>query len=175
MRKRRKLIWILLGCAIVVALILTLSREREPHYQGRSLSQWLVLLDGAHSNISLHDAEEAMRHIGTNALPSFVKWLNYREQPWRTHLQTFSKKLPQKVGYPLSRLARGHGSELQWMALYSLHFLDADAKPAIPAVTNLMASQPLYTVNCVLALAQIGGDGSLPVLNVLTNRANPHR
>jgi hypothetical protein len=178
MRKRRKLIWILLGCALVVVLLLTFSREREPQYHGRSLSQWLLLLEGGHSNepdISLHDAEEAMRHIGTNALPSLLKWLNYREQPWRTNLQTFSKKLPQKVGYPLSRLALGHGPELQWMALSSLYFLGADAKPAIPAVTNLMASQPPYTVNGVLALAQIGGDGLPTVLNVLTNQANPWR
>src|SRR5215831_18214601 len=136
-RWRRKL-WILLGCATAVVLILILFREPEPQYQGRSLSEWLVLLNGGYSNepdISMHDAEEAIRHIGTNGLPFFVKWLNYRERPWRTRLHTVCEKLPAPVAYHLSRIALGHGTERQWVALFGLYIFGADAKPAIPALT----------------------------------------
>src|SRR5689334_13664651 len=64
MRKRKKLIWILLGCVIVIVLTVILFGERQPQYQGRSLSQWIVMLDGSDPEISQRQAELAIRSIG---------------------------------------------------------------------------------------------------------------
>jgi hypothetical protein len=178
MRTRRIRVWIFICCGVATVLILTFWRQREPQYHGRSLSQWLLLLNGGYSNepdISRHDAEEAIRLIGTNGLPFLVQWINYREPPWHTRAQTLCNNMPQIIGSPLSRLLLGQRGELQWLAIWNLYLFGADAQPAVPALTNLMASQPRYTPSCVLALAQIGGDALTPVLNVLTNQANPQR
>jgi HEAT repeat protein len=178
LKGRRKTLWILLGCAIAIVLLLTFWREREPEYKGRSLSQWIALLDGGYGNdpdIWLTDAQRAVRAIGTNGLPFLVKWLNYRERPWRTRLDSLCNKLPDTVANPLSRLIVDGGAQRQRAAFTALCFLGADARPAIPALTNLLSGQPQLADTCMFVLVQLGDEGLPPVLCVLTNRANPAR
>src|SRR6266496_4579891 len=178
LKLRRRKLWILLGCAIAAILILTLWREREPHYDGRSLSQWIALLNGGYAkdpDISQRDAEQAVRSIGTNGLPFLIKLLNYREAPWHTRLDSLCNKLPENVAHPLSRLVLHGGKERQQDAFSTLCVLGADAKPAIPALTNLFVNQPPLADQCMAVLVHIGDEGLSPVLCVLTNSANPVR
>jgi hypothetical protein len=172
-RLRRKL-WIPLGCGTAIVLLLNLSHEREPHYQGRSLSEWLVLLNGGYSNepdISLHDAEEAIRHFGTNALPFLIKWIQYEEKPWRTHLRTICDKLPDPFDRHFRKFVDGHGYECQQGALSALFLLGPDAIPAIPALTMVTQTNLYPGPYSVVVLAHLG-DPALPsVLTVLTNPA----
>jgi len=62
-------------------------REHEPVYQGRKLSRWLRIyvansLPGDEQKRA--DAKEAIRQIGTNALPCLVHWLAYEPPRWNT-------------------------------------------------------------------------------------------
>jgi HEAT repeat protein len=180
MRKRRKWLWILLGGGIAVVLVLTLWREREPHFENHSLLEWISIADIAghgdkDSEFSKKEGEDAVRHIGTNAIPFLIKCIQYRERPWQTHLGALSHKLPEKLADPLSDLIEGHGAQRQEAAFSGLYMLGPDAKGAIPALTNLMTTQRQLANECLAVLAQIGGDGLTPVLNALTNQASPHR
>src|SRR5262249_25236961 len=97
MRKRRKFTWLFIGCAIAVVLLLTFWPNHEPQYKGRSLTQWVDLLYYGYANdpdVSKHDAEEAIRAIGTNGLPFYVKWFQYQGRPWRTRLANQAGRLP---------------------------------------------------------------------------------
>src|SRR5580765_2352257 len=101
MRTRRKFAWLFISCGIALVLLLTLWPRREPQYKGRSLTQWAILLNGGYANepdISRHDAEEAIRHIGTNGLPFYLKWLLYKETPWRIRLANQAARLPGDFG-----------------------------------------------------------------------------
>jgi len=177
MRKRRKLLWILLGCGIAIVLVLTLWREREPRFENHSLLEWIAITDHGDkdSEFSKKEGEEAVRHIGTNALPFLIKCIQYRERPWQTHLGALFHKLPDELANPLSDLIVGHGAERQEAAFSGLYILGPDAKGAMPALTNLLTTQPQLAEYCLTVLAQIGGDGLTPILNALTNQASPHR
>ena len=56
----------------------------EPHYQGRSLTYWIRSYRRDQSGVQLiaspeelATADNAVRHIGTNAFPYLLKWLAY--------------------------------------------------------------------------------------------------
>jgi hypothetical protein len=74
--------------------------EKEPEYKGKKLSEWLNVVA---TNLSIEDVtafEEhhfaeiksaaslegigAVRSIGTNAVPWFVKWVERDRPAWRT-------------------------------------------------------------------------------------------
>src|SRR6267142_3529840 len=82
-RWRKKLL-IFLPCAIALVLILTLWHEREPRFGDHSLLEWIAIADHGDrdSEFSKREGQEAVRHIGTNAIPFLVKCIEYRERPW---------------------------------------------------------------------------------------------
>src|SRR5437660_464012 len=66
--------------AAVAALVW--PREREPEYKGRALSVWIQ--GGASRTLQAADRAakiEAIQHIGTNALPHLLKWIEGGEFP----------------------------------------------------------------------------------------------
>ena len=64
------------ACAVLaVVAALLWPREREPEYKGRKLSAWIR---GASRNLDKAGRDErieAMHHIGTNALPHLLEWI----------------------------------------------------------------------------------------------------
>jgi hypothetical protein len=176
MRTRRKLLLIFLACGIALVLFLTLWREREPRYEDHSLLEWIAIAergdkDSEYSNI---EGQEAVRHIGTNAIPFLIKCIEYREPAWQARLGGLCYKLPEKLANPLSDLIEGRGAQRQMAAFSGLYILGPDAKSAIPALTNLLTQLPLVD-HCMPVLTQIGGEGLTAVLNIITNQSSPFR
>lgn len=203
MKGRRRKLWILLGCAVTAAA-LTLWLTREPSYAGRSLSEWVWILQNGTSHTN---AEAAIQHIGADAVPLLVKWIDYRERPWRRHLCLLSYKLPPKLANPLSTFIAGRGYERQQGAYIALTILGPKAKAAVPALRRqIQKSTPYYRVfnarkaflvssngtligtngvqlilqpsNAYMPLnilAAIGEAGVPPILEVLRDPANPNR
>jgi len=71
MRKRGiHLIFVVLVAGGVLVAVFA-GREREPEYGGKRLSEWVTTRNT--------DAErdQAIRAIGTNALPCLVKWISF--------------------------------------------------------------------------------------------------
>lgn len=83
--KRRPVFIIASGClvALIIALVLW-PREREPEYNAATLSTWLARCGSTNLTESLA-AADAIRHIGTNALPFLLRWIQY-EPGWRDSL-----------------------------------------------------------------------------------------
>lgn len=79
---------LLTGCSGVVlaAAVLIYWSLREPRYDGRSLSHWLARLvvhtwrewPPVPNAAERTRAQEAIGHIGTNALPYLMRWIEYR-------------------------------------------------------------------------------------------------
>ncbi len=167
-RLRRK-VWVLVGCGIAALLILTLWREREPQYKGRSLSQWLAILDRGDPLISTQEAETAVRQIGTNGIPVLLKWLEYQQPPWRARLGMLCYKLPEKLAEPFERLVVGPGPLRQRYAYSALYLLAQDASPAIPVLARHIAGPASEGV--VVLIAHMGDAGLPTVLPIATNAA----
>ena len=70
MKKRLGLVLIILIAVVVVGIVLLVLPEPEPVYQGKRLSSWLAqYAESSDRGVQEKQAAEAIRIIGTNALP----------------------------------------------------------------------------------------------------------
>jgi hypothetical protein len=92
--KRRRLFINIFASIIAVILAVTLwPREHEPEYNGVPLSKWLERYNDGNNP----EAAEALRHIGTNALPCLFRWIQYETPGWRNFLVHLHTRLPSSV------------------------------------------------------------------------------
>ena len=135
MKKRRALI-IVSGClAAAVIGFLLWPREREPEYKGVSLNTWL---DRAASGKS-EDFGEAIRHMGTNALPVLVRAIGYEPPRWRFWLcfKTFQFS-PTVFKTRFGQWLLNDKAERKAdAAVIAFRILGADAKPALNDLRRL--------------------------------------
>jgi hypothetical protein len=175
MRKRR-LILAVSFCIFGSAAVLLLLGEREPQYQRRSLNSWLRADFAANepggdpSGKQAERVAEAVRHIGTNGIPWFIKWLRYGRPTFgqrlvrglkRVHysssLNRLEEKLHRRTGLVLACGMRG------------FDILGPQAKPAVPALLRLLeeaghVKEPANGADTVLYAARAMGTEGLPVL-----------
>lgn len=91
--KRRRILLILIGSVAAVTLAIFIwPRDREPEYDGVSLSQWLQRYKD-----NKPQATEAIQHIGTNAFPFLLHWIQYEKPSWRNFLNHLHSRLPSSV------------------------------------------------------------------------------
>src|SRR3989442_1064431 len=131
--------------------------DKEPTYEGRSLSEWLREFDPHMIYEVNHPPPEvvAIRQIGTNALPLLLKWMGAKD-PHET---------------PKPNLAPCFNTTRSQRAAMALDILGEPATPAIPELTRLAMSLPgrdRYD-RCIEALATIGPN-SLPSFEVILTR-----
>ena len=134
--KRRWIIVLVVGCVVVGAIIASMGfREREPVYGGRKLSEWLD-----YYSFPEPPQAEAVRHIGTNALPYLVKWLGYERPVWKSRLAARYKKLPHRmINRSVENWLSGAREErLMGAAFLGFGILGPDAAPAVPELTRVM-------------------------------------
>jgi hypothetical protein len=91
--KRRRLFIIIVAVLAAVILVFTLwPREREPEYNGITLTAWLSQY-GSRNSLGIDEAPDAIRHIGTNALPYLIRWIQY-ESGWKDSMARKVAKWP---------------------------------------------------------------------------------
>ena len=148
MRNHRKvLLWTLFGLLIVAAIVLvTMPRQHAdygPVYKGLTLAQWLDVVNrhrvnGYYTHFEegrpparnatpqeIHEAEEAVHAIGTNALPSLLAWIHWKPGGTkRLYLSTVMQiGLPERIeSRAVSAVGRRH-ENLAEMAFDGLRIL----------------------------------------------------
>jgi HEAT repeat protein len=185
---RKKIAWS--GFVILVAILVCIfcfkpPARKEPVYQGKTLTQWLKQLDDGEvygiSSGSLPtfsraqiEAAEAIRAIGTNALPLLLKDI---------HASPSERALGIRIHRGWSsinrRLFRGlidfdevtSEDRVRWRAAQGLSALGPLAKPAVPELRRLLFTNYFHSSikEAAYALAGIGPDG----IAVLTNAIQP--
>jgi len=155
---RRK--WVIGAAAVAVITVIVVAAwpgEKEPEYQGKKLSEWMAVPVPRQEMYlrwvilaSREDVAEAIRHIGTNALPYLVKSLHYEETAkWRMNLYRTYSKLPDwsRMAWVTKKLVpnpeRGPRA-----AVSAFNVLRAEAAPAIPALFRLSHDQNSSTAGC---------------------------
>jgi len=137
--------------AVILGALLWPS-EREPEYDGVPLSEWLERYErGKHSmNATLFvgdsKAIDAIQHIGTNALPFLVRWIQYERPAWRHRLFDASWKLPHNIQFSrtFSRLlVLGDKYDRANAAAAAFNILGPRARSAVPELTRLAEKTPM--------------------------------
>jgi len=143
------------------------GQQHEPAYQGKPLSKWLLQLnstypDGMDSGKSWQaqnssaqtQAAEAIRQIGTNALPYLIHMLTNVDSRRKERIISGFRQL---AGVEHSRRPPG---EEQRKAAFGLAALGPMASSAIPELTKAM-DDPLVSAQAAVALGSIGSEGWL--------------
>ncbi len=165
---------VLAGAVLAITLFLLLTREREPAYQGQSLTQWLMK---SRSPQSRPEAEDAIRHIGTNALPLLLKWVT--NDPPRFSFKSLVNKLPDAITpQPVRRWANYDFNRNRAMAAaFAFAQLGDDARSAIPQLTTAMTNSAATnaSLRAIYALSSIG-KAAIPALAAqIANTNLPNR
>jgi hypothetical protein len=157
--KRRRLRLILLGCVVSITLaVLVWPREGEPKYNEVALSTWLARCGSTNQAESLA-AVDAIRHIGTNALPVLIRWIQY-EPGWK---DSVGRKI---LGWPVLGKSR-NVQRLIWnmteyraiTAVRGFQILGSQANPALPELQRL-ADNPkapetaIRATHCMILMTQ---------------------
>jgi hypothetical protein len=143
---------------------------REPHYHGRSATQWLHAYHYApfRSNASptVQESEDALRALGTNAIPAIVRLLHARDSKFKLAAISLLRR-QSFFQVPLTDVR-----DTRIMAFRGLVVLGKDALPAMPALiqfTNDADEQMrLMAMEC-LVLMEPDQNTLLPILLKLAN------
>jgi HEAT repeat protein len=105
----------------------------------------------------------AFRELGTNAIPALLRIIESKDTPFQRLILALNR-MQSLVHFP----ARQPWS-LKWAASCDLYAMGANAKPAFPALTNLLlrTNAAIYSA---ISLAGIGPEGLPPLLAALTNQ-----
>jgi hypothetical protein len=181
--KRRRILLIAGGIIVVFVIAMVVwPREREPEYQGKKLSEWVLEYQTAYKSgyPAREKATEAIDHIGTNAVPWLLKWIDYGRPSSRAMLLSAANK-PNFRNLWLARRERERAEYECAIGHLGFEILGPQAKSAVPELTKLISTsnwQPtsipaMRAVSAMHALRSIGGDALQPLVAVVNNAALP--
>jgi hypothetical protein len=159
------------------AAALLWPREQEPIYQGKTLSEWLKLYNGPENPVGqfprANEAADAVRHIGTDALPFLLNWIDH-ETPrlWKLRVAMVLQKLPKKFqgGPVVDRWLLSADYDRVTLAQCGFYVLGTNASRAVPELTRRMNTRRDNSAgHAIDALKVIGTNGLSPMLTALTN------
>jgi HEAT repeat protein len=159
---------------VAALVVVLLNTEREPRYRDRTLSQWWGLWSESQSQLepsaaSTEQAAQAIRHIGTNALPFLLRGMrreaqhkDSRKLPLLLRLLPADSVVSRAIPAPVSQRARG-----------IFVILGAQARQAVPELTELLCqtNNPDIARDAAFCLAAIGEPALPPLIGALSK---PH-
>jgi HEAT repeat protein len=143
--------------------------RQEPVYQGKPLSAWLVGYDdGVWGSTQRKKADEAVLHLGTNAIPTLLRLLQADDSTFKMRLVRCAEQLRFfKIDYKPAHVRRRE-------AFSGLNVLGAEAKSAVPVLVDLYESPNDADRNAIaIALAGIGPEAKPAVPSLLRALDDP--
>ncbi len=162
MVNKRRISMAALLVAFLCALALLLGTPNEPVHEGKKLSAWLRDIDYNQPQAKRQKAGEAIRSMGTNAIPFLLHDLDPARQ---SHLKEYLIRLARKQSR--FKLNWSTADELSRQATWAFDALGPAGVPAIPELLKLQESNPGYVPG---ALAGIGVVALPYLMQDLTNK-----
>jgi hypothetical protein len=161
---RKAIVSLTLLTAAVAGLALLYSlRSGEPVYQGKPLTGWLEQYStnhwsAGHGGDLDRQAEAALQHIGTNAVPIYLQMMTAKESPLKVKLLT---RLPKtwlaRFHVPRVDEYQAHIVLGKNLGASGIAVLGAQAKPFIPDLIALTSNEDMITRRLALfALSSLG-------------------
>jgi hypothetical protein len=154
------------GLVVVVAVCFYCLREKEPSYNGRTLSEWL---DDAASGISVtgqqgrEKAIEAVGKIGTNAVPILLRWSQQSGPYGMKRLLQIAERIPnQRLRSSTVRYLWDRSAERKHLlAFIGFQILGANSTSVIPQVAAQFNTSREWDsiINAAYALSWMGREG----------------
>ncbi len=143
---------------------------REPEYQGQKLTAWLRLveLSTGSPRPETETAIQAVRAIGTNAVPTLLRMLAAEDPSWRVRtVNWFQEALNINLRGTLASTDRAR-------AFLGFQILGRAGSPAIPELAARLTNAPPAVADfAFLALTEINDAAAVPVLLGALTNANP--
>jgi HEAT repeat protein len=155
---------------IIFLSLLTVSsvQASEPSYNGRPLSEWLLVLEEGHTMsgepVEAPTAEEAIRQIGTNGIPTLIDLLGVYDK-WSANKvlsKLHNKDLTAWFKYEENIFSSCEN--IRKLGLRGFSILGTNAECAVPQITKMLA----YSDEAPRALLAVGPKG----FSALTNAMN---
>ncbi|MBI3414511.1 MAG: hypothetical protein HY043_04185 [Verrucomicrobia bacterium] len=143
--------WLALVLIAVALAVIWAKSNSATYYQGKPLDSWLTQLQAPNST-DRQAAEEAVRAIGTNAIPSLIEYLA-RTNTWMKVRATGAlSPVANRLG--LVDWDRWSENFYHSRAMCGFRTLGTNAQPATPALLELLAS-PQFQIrrNAAFALS----------------------
>jgi len=159
--------------AVIIALIS--ARWGEPRYRWRTLSDWLVIYEENHESEAdspeakmAAEAAEAVRHIGTNALPFVLKWMEQQPPAFDPAgcFEILGKEAASAVP-ALTRMLNDSNQDVVRKAIYPLASIGEDGLPPLVAALGNTQNPDRSTIADairVMAIEQIDTRSAVPTL-----------
>jgi HEAT repeat protein len=177
MTKRRKILLLLAGLVLALGVFMLFIQEREPTYQGRTLTYWVVRFGESHRGGQPKDpeAEKAIGQIGAKAVPYLLKWGEYEIPEWRQRVLNCCGKHKRLawVGASLGRAEQNRSQRANFAAM-AFEVIGAVGEIAIPVLTGRLnqRNDPVVTYRTATALGCLGS-AALPPLMAAMNSQDP--
>ena len=155
--------------AAVGAVVGPLLRPQEPRYQGRPLHVWLADFDLSGRG-NPEKATEAVRAIGTNALPLLSRMIGAKDRAWQKAVMALNAK------QSLIQINLTEAGIIRFRAVEGYRALGSEAKESVPTLIQLMNSERNAEVRAdvATALGWIGADAkaAIPAISKATQDPN---
>jgi hypothetical protein len=161
--RRKQFVWLsalLVGALVAVGLLA--QRESGPTFRGKPVDFWLNDLerwDGDTNDIACL----AFREMGTNAIPALMEVIQSGGPPVRKFIRAINRR------QSIVNLPFGDPWHRTLAAFFALRAMGANARPALPALTNLLFHTN-EIIGSAMVLAGIGPEGVRVALTALTNQ-----
>jgi hypothetical protein len=171
MKRRRSILVAAVACVFFVFIGAALwTREREPEYQGKKLSEWLDTYELDKSDGMASGAgDKAIRSIGTNAIPFLVRCMETHPLSLKIRLARWLESRGW-AGERTMRVLRRDGIQDFRYGLKGFEVLGVIAGPAAPELARIVNQGGDPEV--IRALEFLGKD-ALPALAGLATNPNP--
>jgi hypothetical protein len=140
-------------------MLLLWPREREPEYNGVTLSAWLQHYKARNDTL---ETFAAIRHIGTNGFPFLLRWIQYERPGWRKFLYSAVSKLPRPLSGSrmVKWLLRDKAEERANSAVDGFEILGLGADPVRSELQRLAANSSARetqnrAIQCLIIMAHI--------------------
>lgn len=162
MGKRWKWLLLIFSASVISSIVFGRYHREGPRYNGRTLLEWTKLSQTP-------EARDAIRAMGTNALPDLVKWIADEPAAWRKTPYRLPKKVPKwMVDESSDKRAE--------LALKGFEILGTNASPALPGLLRLIGNTnaPMARSHAMEALTHLG-NCAIPTLKRLLHESRNTR
>jgi HEAT repeat protein/PBS lyase HEAT-like repeat-containing protein len=162
--KRRLLISSVVGVVLTVVAFCFWISSRMALQAGKSVRQQTVQLLSPDDRVR-KQAEAALKHEGSNAIPELVHLLREQDAAWRTTIWATTPKLPRALRRTIARtITWTNAFEVRVAAARALGLLGSNALSAAPALVDaLQDNKREVSLEAAGALGRLG-PGALPEL-----------
>jgi HEAT repeat protein len=172
MAKKRRILWAVLLVAVGGIFLWRCDQPREPDYGGKPLSQWLKEYDPRLFINNKEEVNDAIRHIGTNAIPTLLEMLRSKDSAIKSSVLDWVER--KDIWFFNVAVAKNVE------AARGFEVLGASAKDAVPVLIEIyeqrISPESQFATVCALGCIGPAAKKAIPqLLEAATNANNISR